>query len=136
MDIVFNSDPKGLKFSTDLAATTTFEQQVAQRLFVRFETLINTWFLNLDYGVDYFNSVLGKGRTKEAADIVVRNTILQEKYVKSISAFSSQIIDRSYSCNFTVQSVTLNKTVKIYLLLTNNKFTLKTDKNLNLTIAR
>lgn len=126
----------GLVFSTDLRVTQDFAEKVAQRLYVRFNTTIDTWFMNLNFGIDWFGKIFGKGRTKNAIDTVIRNEILKEKYVSRIISFNSQLVNRVYTCDFEAKCVDLDTTVKIYFILNQNGLIIKTQDGLALTIAR
>lgn len=126
MDIKYSN---GLQLvNGSLVTTESLADKVRQRLFVRLRTFINTWFLNLDYGVDYFGSVFGKGRTKAAVDAIMRIEIEKEKYVGSISSFSSTLVNRQYSLRFSVNVTDQDQPVNITLLMTNDGLFL-TDQN-------
>lgn len=129
MDIKYSN---GLQLvNGSLVTTESLADKVRQRLFVRLRTFINTWFLNLDYGVDYFGSVFGKGRTKAAVDAIMRIEIEKEKYVGSISSFSSTLVNRQYSLRFSVNVTDQAQPVNITLLMTNDDLFL-TDQNGNI----
>ena len=84
MDILLGT---GLTLTSknDIALTTSYAQSVSQRLTIRLKTFINEWMLDLNYGVDWLNSVFGKGRSKSAIDAIIRNTINQEPEVEMIA---------------------------------------------------
>lgn len=129
MDIRYNS---GLSIENgQLAITESLADKVRQRLFVRLRTFINTWFLNLDYGVDYFGSVFGKGRTKAAVDAIMRLEIEKEKYVEAITSFSSSLVGRKYTLRFSVAVVDQSQPVQISILMTNDGLFL-TDQDGNI----
>lgn len=129
MDIKYSN---GLQLvNGSLVTTESLVDKVRQRLFVRLRTFINTWFLNLDYGVDYFGSVFGKGRTKAAVDAIMRIEIEKEKYVDGISSFSSTLVNRQYSLRFSVNVADQAQPVNITLLMTNDGLFL-TDQNGNI----
>lgn len=121
MDILLGT---GLTLTSknDIALTTSYPQSVSQRLTIRFKTFVNEWMLDLNYGVDWFNKILGKGRSKSAIDAIIRNIITQEAEVQSIASFSSTLIGRAYSCKFAVIPVSLNKVVTLKILLDQNGF--------------
>lgn len=114
-----------------LVITESLADKVRQRLFVRLRTFINTWFLNLDYGVDYFGSVFGKGRTKAAVDAIMRLEIEKEKYVEAITSFSSSLVGRKYTLRFSVAVVDQSRPVQISILMTNDGLFL-TDQDGNI----
>ena len=129
MDIKYSN---GLQLvNGSLVTTESLADKVRQLLFVRLRTFINTWFLNLDYGVDYFGSVFGKGRTKAAVDAIMRIEIEKEKYVGSISSFSSTLVNRQYFLRFSVNVTDQTQPVNITLLMTNDDLFL-TDQNGNI----
>lgn len=129
MDIRYSS---GLSIENgQLVITESLADKVRQRLFVRLRTFINTWFLNLDYGVDYFGSVFGKGRTKAAVDAIMRLEIEKEKYVEAITSFSSSLVGRKYTLRFSVAVVDQTQPVQISILMTNDGLFL-TDQDGNI----
>lgn len=76
-----------------------------QRLYIRLKTLFQEWFLNVEYGVPYFE-ILGKRVKRETVDMIIQEQILQEKGVKEIVSFESSFDNpnRIYSCKFTVRA--------------------------------
>jgi hypothetical protein len=100
MDILLS--PSGIVFDGNIRLTTSLTQAVAQRLYVRFKTHTESWWLNLDYGVNYFDDFFGKGKSKTGLDALVRTIITQDQYVETIRTFNSKIVGRNYSCYFEV----------------------------------
>ena len=120
----------------DLKLTTTYEESVAQRLFIRFKTTLGKWFLNIDYGVDYFGSVFGKNVSKNKVDMIVREQILKEPKVERITSFQS-IIDRAtrkYVCRFTVKAVGLDREQTYQIVTTQNGLSLLTENDKLITV--
>lgn len=123
----------GLLFTTDLVLTSTIQEKVAQRLSVRFKTLLGTWFMDTTFGLDYLNNILGKGRTKLSIDAIIRKEILKDKYVKTITSFESEVVDRTYVCRFSVLAIDAGTTKQAFFLLNENGLIL-TDENGNAVI--
>jgi len=92
----------GVVFDGQLRLTSSVTEMVAQRLNIRFKTHTESWWLNLDYGVNYFDDFFGKGKSKTGLDALVRTIITQDQYVESIRTFTSKIVGRNYSCYFEV----------------------------------
>lgn len=128
MDIKLNNG--NLEFSGgDFKLTSTYEDSVAQRLFIRFKTHLGKWFLNIDYGVDYFGSVFGKNVSKNKVDMLVRDQISKEPKVERITSFQSTIDrnTRRYICNFTVKIVALDQEQTYQIITTQNGLSLLTQ---------
>lgn len=130
MDIKLTSS--GLSFGTDLALTTTLDEKVAQRLTVKLRTYVNTWFLDLDYGVDWFGKVFGKGRSRIAVDTLLKTEILKEIYVDRIISYQSTLVGRQYNATFSVKliSITAPNIVTLSLLVNEDGVQI-TDENGN-----
>lgn len=130
MDIKLTSN--GIDFSRDFVLTESLIEKVAQRLSVRFKTHVNTWMLDLEYGVDWLGSVFGKGRSKAAVDALLTGEILKERYVNSITSFQSTLIGRVYILTFSVKVIDqgVQEVVTLSLLLDQNGLQI-TDENGN-----
>lgn len=113
---------------TDLVLTSSYTDTVAQRLTVRLKTHTGEWFLDLDYGVDWMGKVFGKNRSKASVDALLRIIIRQEKFVESITSFSSTLsTSRNYSAIFTVKAYGVAETTTLRLLLTNSGLSITTQ---------
>jgi hypothetical protein len=123
--------PNGISLTTSFETTTTVAEKVAQRLYIRFKTQKGVWFFNTEYGVDYFGSVLGKGKTKLSIDAIVRSEIMKDQYVDSIISFESKIVDRKYSCIFTVR---LSRSTTAQFALTDNGIVMVDENGNSLSI--
>ena len=77
---------------------------VTQRLYIRLKTLYAEWFLNVEYGVPYFERILGikNKNNKATADMIIQEHIMMDAGVKQITFFESQFdnTSRVYSCQF------------------------------------
>ena len=76
----------GLSLTSDTRAETT-----AQRLYLRLTCFLGEWFLNLDYGTPYFESILGARADITVLDGLMRQEILKEPTVGRIVDFGSSI---------------------------------------------
>lgn len=72
-------------------------ERVMQRLKIKLLTFKGEWFHNTEYGVPYWQEVLGKRVSKSRVDIVLQEAILEEPGVVEIVSFSSSLEKRSYS---------------------------------------
>lgn len=79
---------------------------VVQRLYIRLKTLYQEWFLNVEYGVPYFEKILAQRNRRETVDMIIQEHILAERGVKEIVSFESSFDNpsRVYSCSFTVRA--------------------------------
>ena len=112
MDIKLNSETGDVLLSTTNTITTpvfttTTSENLAQRLKIRLQTFKCEWFLDGTIGIDYFNQIAGKNRSKAAVDAIIQAEILKEQEVLQITAYSS-VVDkttRKITIQFTVRTV-------------------------------
>lgn len=112
MDIKLNSETGDVLLSTTATVTTptfttTTSENLAQRLKIRLQTFKGEWFLDGTIGIDYFNQIAGKNRSKAAVDAIIQAEILKEQEVLQITAYSS-VVDkttRKITIQFTVRTV-------------------------------
>ena len=99
-DIVWNNGPLTQEFTTQ-----PFTQTVGQRLKIRLLTFRNEWFLDTEYGVPYWQQILGFKNKKETVDQIFQQEILKENGVKELISFDSTFENRVYSLTFQVRVV-------------------------------
>ena len=112
MDIKLNDETGDVLLSTTNTVTTpTFttstSENLAQRLKIRLQTFKGEWFLDGTIGIDYFNQIAGKNRSKAAVDAIIQAEILKEQEVLQITAYSS-VVDkttRKITIQFIVRTV-------------------------------
>lgn len=126
-DIVLEEGGDGL---VDLAITQSPAEDLMQRLFLRFKTYPRDLFWNINYGIDYLNTVFGRNRPKSSVDIILRNEINKEYMVESIDYFESEIFNYSYACKFRVKVID-EPTLLTYYILTNENGVILTDQDGN-----
>lgn len=106
MDILINTNPIDPGYGDAVwrngplrkeETTQLFTQTVAQRLKIRLQTFREEWFLDVEYGVPYWQRILGLKNTKEAVDLIFQQEILKETGVKEIVSFESTFENRNYS---------------------------------------
>lgn len=85
------------------ATTQELVEVVAQRLFIRLRTFKEEWFMNTEYGVPYYQRILGRKTSKSAVDLIFQEQILSEIGVQEITFFSSTFVNRKYSLQFRVR---------------------------------
>lgn len=117
MDLLLNADNSDLIFHngplTKEYTTQPFTQTVAQRLLIRLRTFRGEWFINTEYGVPYWQEILGKKPGKSRVDAIFQEQILLEDGVKEIISFNSTFINRQYSLTFSVKVVSGDVTESI-----------------------
>lgn len=116
----------GLGF--DLAITESSADDLMQRLFLRLKTYPRDLFWNVNYGIDYLNSIFGRNRPKSTVDIILRNEINKEPMVASIDYFESEIFNYTYACQFRVKVIN-EPTVLTYYILTNENGVILTNQD-------
>lgn len=107
MDLLLNYDTNDLVFHngtlTREYTTQPFVAVVAQRLLIMLQTYSGEWFMDLNHGIPYWQSILGKKTTKSAVDLIFQQKILAENGVKEITEFKSTFVNRQYSLDFKVK---------------------------------
>lgn len=131
-DILLFEDGDG---NLDLKLTEDDAEELMQRLVLRFKTYPRDLFWNVNYGIDYLNSVFGKNRPKTTVDIIVKNEILKEPMVEKIENFESEIINYSYSCKFSVKLRYEEVVSNLYLLTDENGLILTNEDGKSLASA-
>lgn len=124
-DISLIEDGSGL---VDLDITKSPADDLMQRLFLRLKTYPRDLFWNINYGIDYLNSVFGKNRPKSTVDIILRNEISKEPMVASIDYFESEIFNYTYACKFRVRVIN-EPTILTYYILTNENGVILTNQD-------
>lgn len=107
MDLLLNTTTHDLVFQngplTSEYTTQPFTQVVAQRLKIRLLCFEGEWFMDTEYGVPYFQSILAKKVPKSRVDSILQQEILAERGVKEIVSFTSSLQNRQYSASFRVK---------------------------------
>lgn len=105
MDIKLDPITGDVTFENGESSVTSIgAEDLAQRLSIRLNTFKGEWFMDSELGVDYFGSVLGKGRSKAAIDAIFQSEILKEPDVLQITSFNSVKDNSSYSLDFEVRT--------------------------------
>lgn len=84
--------------------TTELGETLAQRLTIMLKTFMGEWFLNTEYGVPYYQSILGRKGGKDVVDGIFKRLIGDDAEVQSILEFESSLdSQRRYSMTFRVK---------------------------------
>ena len=107
------------------------QDSLRQRLDIRIKTQKGSWFLNINYGVDWFNGVFADGSTKLSVDSLLQAEILKEPMVERVITFTSSVsnITRQYSCSFKVKLTTNEVSQTITLLANENGYVVVNSDN-------
>lgn len=106
-----NNDPSSLSFGDlvfvngECPVTDENRLVVAQRLTISLRTFLSEWFLDVNYGVPYWERILGKKTTKNTVDRILQTEILKVQGVLEITEFNSTLSrSREYSMSFRVRT--------------------------------
>ena len=130
MDIRTNVEDGKIMFQNGQIFTTLNRQEsLRQRLDIRIKTQKGTWFLNVSYGIDWFNDVFSDTSTKSSVDALIQAEILKEELVADIIEFRSSVnnITREYRCDFKVKMVDQTVSDSISLLANEKLFIVLSD---------
>jgi len=105
MDIKLD-DSGDISFTGGESSVTSIgAEDLAQRIRIRLNTFQGEWFMDNTLGVDWWNRVFGKNRSKAAVDALLQEQILKEPDALQILSYSSSIsTDRKFSCSFKVRT--------------------------------
>lgn len=103
----------------DFALTLTQSESLQQRLTIKLLTFMGEWYLNLNEGIPYFQSIFGKNRSKESIDLILKRAIISEPEVLQLVEFQSFIDSstRLYSLSFRVRSANDDSIIPIEIEL-------------------
>ena len=111
MDILQNSDPSSATYGDAIwingqcPMVTDSAGVVAQRLRIKLRTFLGEWEFNTNYGVPYWQRILGKKVSKASVDRIFQEQILDEDGVVELVSFSSTLsTQREYSAQFRVRA--------------------------------
>lgn len=118
--------------------TSDHLESVAQRLYIRLKSTKFKWFWNIEYGVDWFGKVFGKTKNKTRIDLLLKQEIMKEKWVESITSFSSNIdrYTRVYSCTFKAKVIGITQEQEYFVITTQNGFIITTDNKKSIVTPR
>ena len=105
MDIKLDDSGDITFVSGESSVTSIGAEDLAQRIRIRLNTFQGEWFMDNTLGVDWWNRVFGKNRSKAAVDALLQEQILKEPDALQILSYSSSIsTDRKFSCSFKVRT--------------------------------
>lgn len=101
MDMLLDPASNDVVFINGQCPVTTSDfNVVAQRLKIRLLTFLGEYDFNTEYGVPYFQRILGKRIRKQDIDNIFQQQILLEEGVVEILDFNSTLINSTYSLSF------------------------------------
>jgi hypothetical protein len=103
MDILLGDNHDIVFVNGSCPVTSNRTEAVAQRLLIKLKTFRGEWFLDTEYGIPYWQRILGRKVSKSAIDNIFQEKILEEKGVSEITSFSSTFEGRGYSLEFKVK---------------------------------
>lgn len=106
MDIKLDEDSGDIALvNGDFTVTDIGVDDLAQRLQIRLNTFQGEWFMDSTLGIDYFNRVFGKNRSKTAIDAIMQAEILKEPDALQIVSYESSLgSNRTFTCIFRVRT--------------------------------
>lgn len=92
-DFLLDKTTKDLDLSSfDIKLTTEEDgQSLEQRLEIKLSFFLEEWFLNTNFGIPYFQKILGQKISKSGVDKILKDQILATPDVDSIEEFVSSL---------------------------------------------
>lgn len=81
----------------DLELINTEQGVARQTLEINLLTYKGEWFLDLNVGVPYFQTILKRGTAKSLVDAIFRQNILASYNISSIEEYVSEVSDGTYT---------------------------------------
>jgi len=111
MDLLLDMKTHDLVFvNGECPVVTDPVERVMQRLKIKLLTFKGEWFHNTQYGVPYWQDILGHKVSKSRVDMIFQEAILEEYEVGGIVSFKSSLENRVYSLEAKVKIKTPNGT--------------------------
>lgn len=89
-----------------LSLTEPSSESLAQRLSIKLQFFKGEWFLDIDFGVPYFQDIFVKPFIQSAVDAILKSHILATPEVAALICYSSQFnkAKRGFTLQFTVKT--------------------------------
>lgn len=105
LDIALDNSHDIKTSNLDIALVDKAEQ-VRQQLLIKLRLWTGEWFLDIEFGTPYLQSVLGKQLTLSGAVAAIRKSILEVDGVRSLVTFSYRFDNAARKLNITFEADT------------------------------
>jgi hypothetical protein len=99
-DIRLDGDGDTLIVDNDIQLTSTLMENARQRTQIRLKLYAGEWVYDLSEGMPYFDRILIKGASKTTVDTIMKEAILSDPDIESITSFESEIVSEKYYLKF------------------------------------
>lgn len=101
MDILLDSSSHDCVFiNGETPVTRSDFDVVSQRLKIRLKTFQGEYNFNTEYGIPYFQRILGHKARKQEVDNIFQQNIMEEEGVTEIIDFNSTLVNKVYNLSF------------------------------------
>lgn len=98
IDLLLDENVNDIIFVDGLPKLVSNNVEAArQRLLIRFQTWMGSWFMNTNFGMPYRQQILKKGVDKDALDALFINEANKIEIVDQVVRFETSITNRVYS---------------------------------------
>lgn len=105
MDIKLDSNGDVAFVNGESLVTSIGAEDLAQRLLIRLRTFQGEWFMDTTYGIDWWNKVFGKNRSKASVDAIIQSEIAKEPDVVQIINYTSSVANEVFKCVFSIRTI-------------------------------
>lgn len=108
MDLLRDVETQDQVFDNAYSAITqAVGVDLGQRIIIRLQAFLGDWFLDITFGVPWFQQILGKGRSKSTVDSIIQSEVYKETDVLNILDYRStwNTRTRHFDIYFKVQAV-------------------------------
>lgn len=90
-DIILTSEHDLFIENGDISLFLSLEELTAQKVKISLLNFRGEWFRDVNTGVPYLQSILGRKNTKDATDVILKNAILNTDNISVITGYTSSI---------------------------------------------
>tara|TARA_R110000851_G_scaffold119532_2_gene247383 strand:+ start:1746 stop:2105 length:360 start_codon:yes stop_codon:yes gene_type:complete len=90
-DIILNSVHDLLITNGDISLFEKLEPNTAQRVEINLLNFLGEWFRDVNTGVPYLQTILGRRNSLESANVEIKATIINTENISTITQYSSSI---------------------------------------------
>lgn len=90
----------------DISFTAPGQESLAQRLNIKLRFFMGEWFLNMDFGIPYFQQIFVKPVVQYTIDAIFKSQILETPGVLELTSYTSSFdnVSRTFTLSFEVIS--------------------------------
>ena len=90
-DIILDTTHDLLVTNGDIKLFSDQEANTAQRVEINLLSFLGEWFRDINKGIPYLQTILGRRNSLEVADVEIKSTIINTENISTITQYTSSI---------------------------------------------